>query len=58
MEEINFSRLEGGREMGTQKWKVIPRINTAVKLVVTKTRTLFYREEFSTRSAVQTEHCL
>lgn len=33
MEEINFCRLEGGREMYTQKWKVIPRINTAAKLV-------------------------
>lgn len=52
MEEINLSRLEDGREMDAQKWKVIPGINTAAKLVVRKTRTLFYRGEFSTNSAV------
>lgn len=26
MEEINFGKLEGRREMNTQKWKVIPRL--------------------------------
>lgn len=51
MEEINFSRFVGGREMDTRKWKVTPTINAAVKLVVRKTRTLFYKE-FSTNSAL------
>lgn len=36
MEEINFSKLEGLREMDIQKRMVIPRINVAVKLVLRK----------------------